>query len=1463
MYVFTMLIWEEVYYWEARVLKDQKIAKKRFGLPYLLILLFVTLAFPMMAHAESDSLVIKKVTIGNQEATLQQHTKDGSVFIARNSDRTINNGYKIEAKANTDTVIKAIDFKGEELEVVNENGNVTITKQENSCPVTGAAVCHIYVTSGEQTKEYKLVISGQSIWDRITETYIADVTTGEVNYLNDDTVIRGNESTVESYKDITVNSSVKQVVLSRFSGRRKSTTYSLDNMQWLAKSGNYVRINSSEISDFKQFESSADYQDIFFSSELTLDKGLNIIEVYSTDRKIAASDKSVDSIPEGLSAYGDITAYDCAVYLVYTEGEKQEKTTTSNDTSLKYLEATQLGSESVLMTQYGTKQEDGNWKIIVPETMPLNKIILGIVPNSSDASYEINNSEIIKGETFGMYTAVDISTVQTIPVKVTAQDNTTVQNYEFEIVRADGSCELSAIELENCTLKSYPSSEECSFSADENMYLLQLPAEGNASLGVKQISDNASYTINGKNAQNTELNISDYLTKITVTAQDGLNTKNYYFIYQEADGNIPLIQKPDDKKVNKAKSMLGDWYARSDSDRKNMMKNAYWAVFESAATNVDMNGGYVFNPEKDSYSQATTWSRAILQMVILGYNPYDVGESHLNLVEGLLKLKNDDGLFGGFANNEWALMALKVCGEEIPNGLLEYEKTNGFHNSYSVDIRGWALAAAKGVMPDDDVLEGVLDLKDAQGSNGLWGNNYTNGCVVSGIVGAGVNLDYFAVEGKSILDIMDEKTSITGSEDGFCKDMIIALGDVINGSNIWQRYTLTDEKWDNLIAVAENDLTDGNTTLKNALNKAKECTDRTGKGNIYYALYDEVAKIKSDYKVDIAFDAPDELIIPVENKNYYVNCWYNLDEDRNDITEGTHGWYNSISLFSDRTVGNRFGAACIVPDENIDYSTYTYNYMKKIATNYFGDDNGDIYLEKAYGVLLVENNAAIQNEDKNTRIANSKVFSFGPSPIKCDATWPSLAIGTDTNNLQTEEIINLKCANNLEKLVVKATDGENGSGIYNVLYSTDGENWTTIYDAVNDDQIDVDNAQGKFEKDLEIPVKNCEKVQVKVIDIAGLETVTTVNLVWNPIFAEEPVNTVDVNTEQDLAWTLRLNGAELAELKNNDVVVDSDNYIMDSENGTLTLKASYLNTLGLGNYTFTLSFTRDNEPIEETLTVAITIEDQVKKVIDQINAIGTVDLSKKDEVNNARIAYDALTETQRKLISEDILKKLTDAEALISKLEEENNSQQSTTQKQDSTTIKTSNNLIVNVSKISTNSVTLKWNKISDATGYKIYGYQAKTKKFVLIKNVNANSTSFKVKSIKNAKLLSGKIYYFKVYAYKKNKGNDVVLQKQSIKTATAPDKVKIQKVSSVTSSKIMITWNKVKRSAGYELWMKTGKTGKYKIVKTIKGASKLSYKVTGLKKGKTYYFKVRAYKSVDDKKVYGKTSKVKQVKLK
>ena len=100
----------------------------------------------------------------------------------------------------------------------------------------------------------------------------------------------------------------------------------------------------------------------------------------------------------------------------------------------------------------------------------------------------------------------------------------------------------------------------------------------------------------------------------------------------------------------------------------------------------------------------------------------------------------------------------------------------------------------------------------------------------------------------------------------------------------------------------------------------------------------------------------------------------------------------------------------------------------------------------------------------------------------------------------------------------------------------------------------------------------------------------------------------------------------------------------------------------------------------------------------------------------------------------------------------------------------------------------------------------------------------------------------------------------------TVPDKAVISKAAKSGSTSIKVTWKKAASSSacsGYQVVLATN-SGFTKNVKkvTVSGKSTVSKKVTGLTKGKTYYAKVRAYKTVNGVKVYGLYSTVKKVKL-
>ena len=76
----------------------------------------------------------------------------------------------------------------------------------------------------------------------------------------------------------------------------------------------------------------------------------------------------------------------------------------------------------------------------------------------------------------------------------------------------------------------------------------------------------------------------------------------------------------------------------------------------------------------------------------------------------------------------------------------------------------------------------------------------------------------------------------------------------------------------------------------------------------------------------------------------------------------------------------------------------------------------------------------------------------------------------------------------------------------------------------------------------------------------------------------------------------------------------------------------------------------------------------------------------------------------------------------------------------------------------------------------------------------------------------------------------------------------------------VIVTWKKVSSAKGYQLQYSLSK--KMKNMKTL-FYKKTKVKIKKLKRGKIYYFRVRAYKKAGSKMIYGKWSKKKSKKVK
>ena len=99
----------------------------------------------------------------------------------------------------------------------------------------------------------------------------------------------------------------------------------------------------------------------------------------------------------------------------------------------------------------------------------------------------------------------------------------------------------------------------------------------------------------------------------------------------------------------------------------------------------------------------------------------------------------------------------------------------------------------------------------------------------------------------------------------------------------------------------------------------------------------------------------------------------------------------------------------------------------------------------------------------------------------------------------------------------------------------------------------------------------------------------------------------------------------------------------------------------------------------------------------------------------------------------------------------------------------------------------------------------------------------------------------------------------QTVKVAA----VKGVKVKNVKKLKAVVSWKKVSKASGYEVYRADKKKGKFKKIATIKKGSIVKYTNKKLKKKKSYFFKIRAYRVSGKKKVYGKYSSTVKVTIK
>lgn len=771
--------------------------------------------------------------------------------------------------------------------------------------MTGPRCVFITVTDNQNTYTYYLIYNypkgSGSFSDNTDNCILADAHTGvSLDEFSDDP---------RPLRSINASTDSVYVQLSRES---KKPAYDRPETR---TSNNLVILNGEEIYNFDA--ATPHRGGSGKSPTLYLKKGLNVLEIKTGDdvpRTFTDPSLSSEDTVERIYVQYQ-TSYSSAIYLINYDGEPAAEIGNSN-TDIEFLSADLTYSGGTTLKQnYKTviDNETKTHSISLPQTMPvLNKltqacIYLGIKTEDPGASYKIVVPEgsyiqpdiktrqyglVVTDHRLGIFTYVyavnpDGSNINSFDIEVTASDRKTKTIHTVNFVRGDGSAEVSEFSIQNANLAN-----GIAFNSEKNNYQIKvvddnLPVilSGKIPVGATLHHKGKPVSLKEDNSFSIQIMPSENITSFTVTAQDTISKKIYYFLRETSDGRIPYINISEDSKAF-ANDLLWGW-KKTISEAKAQgplnISGSYWQLFANLATGEDVKNSYVYDVTKHTFKQTTDYAAVILELVMVGENPYNFRGR--NYVQEMV----DNG-GGPFACNIWYLMAAKTVGVDASQFIPGIKATATAPAGSYTDMRGWALAALNNVLPQEDLAAYADMFNNEFNTEGKFAglfrypggfNMNTQGCMLSGLTSVGVDahkLFTAKVDGQIATPLTVVKDHFMTSDGkfwrvpahaaesaGFTQDLVIALGDIALGSNVWDRYTLTRTKFDALVSKAEALKSSGqsNTQIETALSAANSAASKVsstkiiGLGKAYYDLFEAVATVDTSMKLNVTFGGPE------------------------------------------------------------------------------------------------------------------------------------------------------------------------------------------------------------------------------------------------------------------------------------------------------------------------------------------------------------------------------------------------------------------------------------------------------------------------------------------------------------------------------------------------------------------------------------------------------------------------------
>lgn len=174
------------------------------------------------------------------------------------------------------------------------------------------------------------------------------------------------------------------------------------------------------------------------------------------------------------------------------------------------------------------------------------------------------------------------------------------------------------------------------------------------------------------------------------------------------------------------------------------------------------------------------------------------------------------------------------------------------------------------------------------------------------------------------------------------------------------------------------------------------------------------------------------------------------------------------------------------------------------------------------------------------------------------------------------------------------------------------------------------------------------------------------------------------------------------------------------------------------------------------------------------------------------------------------------------------------------------------VSQIRNNSMKLSWSDQDYADGYQICNADSR-----VIGTTSNNSYTVK-------RLTSCTTYRYKVRSYVENADGSVSYGNFStVVAAQTMLNTPTLKARSTSRGNVTLTWSKVAKASGYEIYYSTEKNGIYTKLKTVSRSSARRYVDSGLASGEKYYYTIRAYRTVNGVKTYSSYNTIKSATVK